>query len=367
MSKLRLLFDVAPVNSDWFSPDFLKQASVAQVEQSICMIKESFGALKEIQITEGKGFLLFAQARIPVIIGFDYALRINRLWFGAPQLINVLLEDVVLKLKSVVTGEISIFITVDGETVFDERSEEIMAVGSAFKLVILKAYEDALSSGEFRREQVVTLEHHDRSLPSGILQVLSVGTPLTLELLAQLMIKISDNTATDTLIRILGKTRLETITPRNIPFLTTRELFQLIASTAEDFRACYKVAEPQTRRLLLAGLGTQPLPRIDQTGCMATWQNIEWYLSAREIGELLRNLQQAPSLDSTSEPLFNELNWEKIGFKGGSEYGVLNLSAIGITPQGNEICVVVTVNGDAPQPEDQIAPLFADLLRVAGS
>jgi len=40
---------------------------------------------------------------------------------------------------------------------------------------------------------------------------------------------------------------------------------------------------------------------------------------------------------------------------------------VGICTQGREVCVVFTANGDAPQSEDRIAPLFADLLRLAGA
>ncbi|EDT6888606.1 hypothetical protein AHX85_004744, partial [Salmonella enterica subsp. enterica] len=60
--KLRLLFDAGAVSSDWFSPDFLKQVSPAQVEQNITLLKEQFGDLKNTEITEGKGFLQFEKA-----------------------------------------------------------------------------------------------------------------------------------------------------------------------------------------------------------------------------------------------------------------------------------------------------------------
>lgn len=182
------------------------------------------------------------------------------------------------------------------------------------------------------------------------------------------MIKISDNTATDILIRILGQERLEELSPGNVPFMTTRELFQLIAPGAETSQERYRAAGAQERRQLLSGLKSQALPRPDQVGRTASWQNVEWYLTAREICELLRNVKLAPALDGTSEPLFEGMNWQRIGYyKGGSEYGVLNLSAIGTTRQGREICVVVTANGDGAQPAERIAPLFADLLRIAGT
>ncbi|WP_168879823.1 serine hydrolase [Rhizobium sp. P28RR-XV] len=367
MTKLRLLFDAGAIDPDWFSPEFLKQVSSAHVEQIISRIKGALGPLKGVQVNDGSGFLQFENARVPVRIGFDKGERIEMLWVGSPQLENLSLEDLVQKLKGVAAGVISVFVTVDGKPVLDEKSEKPLAVGSAFKLIILKAYEDAVKAGDIKRDQVVMLEDHDRSLPSGTLQVLSPGTPVTLEVLAQLMIKISDNTATDALLRILGRDKLETISPRNVPFMTTRELFQLIAPGAGDIRAQYKAGELQERRKILSSLNSERLPEVNRIARFATWQDVEWYLTAREICELLGELERTPALDDSSQPLFEGMDWQHIGYKGGSEYGVLNLSAIGTTRQGHKVCVVVTANGNAPQAEDQIAPLFADLLRVAGT
>src|SRR5690606_39753601 len=49
------------------------------------------------------------------------------------------------------------------------------------------------------------LEAGDVSLPTGILQEWPVGTPMTIQSLATLMISISDNTATDVLLRVAGR------------------------------------------------------------------------------------------------------------------------------------------------------------------
>ncbi len=115
-----------------------------------------------------------------------------------------------------------------------------MAVGSTFKLLVLNTYEDAIKKGELKRETIVSLKEKNRSLPTGVLQNLPDGTPVNLELLAQLMIQISDNTATDSLIEVLKKPRIEALSPRNIPILTTRELFQLIDPSNEKLKKSLK-------------------------------------------------------------------------------------------------------------------------------
>lgn len=70
---------------------------------------------------------------------------------------------------------------------------------------------------------------------------------------------------------------------------------------------------------------------MSSIGKLATWQDAEWYMSAHEICPLLESVQDAPALNSSLNPLFKNLNWQKIGFKGGSEYGVINFSVIGKT------------------------------------
>ncbi|KAA5762710.1 serine hydrolase, partial [Klebsiella pneumoniae] len=97
-------------------------------------------------------------------------------------------------------GKTSLLVIVDNKPVVVENDKTPMAVGSTFKLLVLKAYEDAIKKGELKRETIVSLKEKNRSLPTGVLKNLPAGTPVNLELLAQLMIQISDNTATDSLI-----------------------------------------------------------------------------------------------------------------------------------------------------------------------
>lgn len=365
--KLQSLFDTKSIDPDWFAPAFLEQVSASQVEQIITQMKSAFGAPSAINISENTGFIGFKNARVPVRMVLDQQGKIETLWFGPPQSENSSLEDLIQNINNAGAGDTSILIAIDGKPVFEQNSGKPMAVGSAFKLVVLKAYEDAIKAGQIKRNQVAILEEHDRSLPSGTLQELPAGTPVTVELLAQLMIRISDNTATDTLIRLLGRDKLEALSPRNTPFLNTREFFQLIASGAEQIRDQYKAGRRQERLQILDDLSPKSLPPIAEIGHSVTWRDVEWRLTASEICDLLRSLKDAPSLTRSTNPLFAELGWPKIGFKGGSETGVLNLSAIGTTSKGKEVCAVYTANGDQPQPEDRIALLFADILRLAGT
>jgi beta-lactamase class A len=83
------------------------------------------------------------------------------------------------------------------------EAARLMAVGSAFKLFILAELDRSIRAGERKWSDVAPLTH--RSLPSGFLQDWPAGSQLTLQTLAALMISQSDNTATDTLLHLLGR------------------------------------------------------------------------------------------------------------------------------------------------------------------
>lgn len=162
---------------------------------------------------------------------------------------------------------------------------------------------------------------------------------------------------------MLGRDRLEAISPRNQPFLTTAELFKLAAIGNETRRAAYAAGDEAGRRAVLDGLADLPLPRVADIRPCATWQEAERFFTARELCALLASLREAPALNGVPEPLVASDGWSWIGFKGGSEFGVLNLSAAGNTPDGRTACAVFTANGFEVQPQDRLSLRFAVLFR----
>ncbi|PRV98654.1 beta-lactamase enzyme family protein [Acinetobacter sp. AR_0276] len=366
-SKLSSIFADKPIEASLFSSQFLGQVSITQIQKIVDDLKVSLGTLKSINVSNGSGTIDFEKGELPVSISLDQQGQISTLWFSAPHFKIVSLDETVKGLHENAVGKTSLLVVVDNKPVIVENDKTPMAVGSTFKLLVLKAYEDAIKKGELKRETIVSLKEKNRSLPTGVLQNLPAGTPVNLELLAQLMIQISDNTATDSLIEVLKKPRIEALSPRNSPMLTTRELFQLIDSSNEQLRNKFKTGTKSARLEVLSELDKLPLPSVSSIGKSATWQDAEWYMSANEICPLLESVQNAPALNSSLNPLFKNLNWQKIGFKGGSEYGVINFSVIGNTQKGHKVCAVFTANGNEPQPESKLAILFTSLLQAVDS
>ncbi|AWL19756.1 serine hydrolase [Acinetobacter nosocomialis] len=366
-SKLSSIFADKPIEASLFSSQFLGQVSITQIQKIVDDLKVSLGTLKSINVSNGSGTIDFEKGELPVSISLDQQGQISTLWFSAPHFKTVSLDETVKGLHENAVGKTSLLVVVDNKPVVVENDKTPMAVGSTFNLLVLKAYEDAIKKGELKRETIVSLKEKNRSLPTGVLQNLPAGTPVNLELLAQLMIQISDNTATDSLIEVLKKPRIEALSPRNSPMLTTGELFQLIDSSNEQLRNKFKTGTKSARLEVLSELDKLPLPSVSSIGKSATWQDAEWYMSANEICPLLESVQNAPALNSSLNPLFKNLNWQKIGFKGGSEYGVINFSVIGNTQKGHKVCAVFTANGNEPQPESKLAILFTSLLQAVDS
>ena len=112
--------------------------------------------------------------------------------------------------------------------------------------------------GESRLGQPLTVSAHHKSLPSGVLQYEPDGTLVPVQETAAKMISISDNTAADMLINLVGRPAVEaaltttgmTNPALDRPFLTTREMSILTLDPALQRR--YLAANDAGRRALLA-------------------------------------------------------------------------------------------------------------------
>lgn len=369
------LFAPGPVDPTWFTPDFLAAVPATRVDAIVEELTADFGAFVAARVTDGEGVAELERALVPVSISLDGEGRIAGLLLRPPEPTGGEVTSIAERIAGAAQGEVAVLATEQITELAPEadagawsdrvvmRADAPMAVGSAFKLAVLRAYEDAVEAGTLRRADVTDLTEGDRSLPSGVLHTLRPGTPVTLEVLAGLMIAHSDNTATDALIRVVGRDAMEAISPRNRPFLTTAELFKLAAVGNEAHRAAYAAGDEAERRTVLRALAAMPLPRVDAIRPRATWQDAEWFMTARELCALLVSLRDAPALNGVPQPLVAVEGWPWVGFKGGSEFGVLNLSAAGTTPDGRTICAVVTANAAEAQPDDRLALLFGALFR----
>ena len=175
------------------------------------------------------------------------------------------------------------------------------------------------------------------------------------------MISLSDNTATDALIRVLGREAVDAVSPRNAPFLTTREAFILKAAGHATLRREWGAADAAARRGLLTRIAGLPLPTADGLEPGAT-SGVEWFFTAEELCALLDATHDLPPFAVNPGPV--ESGWRSVAYKGGSEVGVLNLSALVVAGSGRRHCVVATWNDAEALEQERLLEPFRAILRL---
>jgi beta-lactamase class A len=260
------------------------------------------------------------------------------------------------------SGQVSILVEKDNVPIVALNADESLASASTFKLQVLATLYEEILSGSRQWEDVIKVRSQDRSLPSGILQSWPNNSPLTLQTLATLMISMSDNTATDALIHLLGRETIEATTDKNRPFLTTREAFILKNPDNKAILQQYREADEKTRRQLLKDLKQAPLPDVDLFKFnipLAT--EIEWFFSTRELCHLIQQVANLP-LMQINPGIANADKWQNVAFKGGSEPGVLNLTNWLTTSEATHYCVSATWNGSGSLDENRFYALYNSLI-----
>lgn len=362
-AALERLFTEQPARPEWFAPVFLQQVTVAQVEAILAQLKQALGKYERVE-PEGPNFrVVFEQGIVPAQISLDAQGRIQGLFFRPPQAKGGLTLEQLQAEYSKLPGQVSVWVLEGNQERFNLNADTVLAVGSAFKLAVLEALRQQIEAGQRKWSDTVPLRPEWKSLPSGTLQNLPDGTLLSLEQYATQMISISDNTATDALIAIVGREAVEQVAPRNRPFLTTREAFVLKNPQNREWLLRYR-ANPATRATLLPQLASLPLPDAGVFAGGPVAIDVEWFFSTRELCGLMGKVQSLP-LMSLNPGLANPADWQRIAYKGGSEPGVLNLTSWLIAKNGQQYCVSATWNNpQAKLDENQFFLLYNSLLNT---
>ena len=348
-------------DANWFAQSFTSQVPVSQINDIVGRIKGQLGNLERVDGSGNDWRLVFAKFTVPTQIAIDDDGRITGLFFRPPTPRSDLDPgDAASDLLQAVSGQASLYVRKGERSVRSENSTAPMAVGSAFKMLVLAEYERRIAAGTLQRSDVVTLNPLNKSLPSGSLQNWPDGTPITLATAAGLMISQSDNTATDTLIDAVGRARLEAISKRNTPFLKTTEVFKLKAADQETNRKAYLESNTSGRRSLLDTVSKRPMPTISELDPEPSI-GIGWFFTTEELCRMAVDVIDAPAMRLSSGPISPE-GWQTVAYKGGSDAGVLNLTAVGRYSDGSTACASLTVNTSQPiQNQNELALKFGAL------
>ncbi len=374
-----------------FSPAFLRQVPPSEVNAISGRLQASHGGVRGLESVEARG-----SAGASVALDFESAVvRFDMVIepVAPHRIAGLVVAGVESKAESVgavfgelvgLPGEVSLAASRLEEAgpvdFLTQKAGRPLAIGSTFKLFILAELARAVKAGERRWTDVVPLT--SRSLPSGLLHDWPKGSPLTLHSLATLMISRSDNSAADTLLALLGRDKVEQVLPlvgvaepeRNRPFLSSREAFALKLGDPA-LPAQWAAADEAGRRALLPRLGAIDPATLDParlTGAPNAIGSAEWFASpadlVRTLDWLRRNgdstlldiLAVNPGLGRSAADRFAYL-----GFKGGSEPGVISMSFLVRRKAGNWIALSVGWNNPAePLDEAKFIALVARLVAL---
>ncbi len=333
-----------------FTRFFLKYGSVTRIEPR--KIKSP---------SSGSFYLIFEKGyRVPIkklIVTKKPPHRISTLIIGSAESLKhqlTSLNELIEKFRSL-SGVASFYLAKIREggklkPIVKYNANETLAIGSAFKLYVLGTLVRAIYQGQRSWKNIVILGKRDKSLPTGLLQNWPDGSPLTLHTLAVLMISQSDNTAADLLIHTLGRKSVEKIQKimghsqpsLNKPFLTTREMFVL--KTDSTLRTEYLHASLEKQRALLVNkISPSSLHGFSMWSNPNYIHSIEWFASTHDLAEAMAWFKQDTKASKMARKIlsinsglrFSGNKWNYIGYKGGSEPGVINMTYLLKSKQGN--------------------------------
>jgi hypothetical protein len=244
------------------------------------------------------------------------------------------------------------------------NGEAQLAIASTFKLYILAELAEQVKAGQRSWGDVVPLSQ--RSFSSQATRNWPKDVPVTLATLALQMISVSDNSAADTLLHVLGRTAVEKrlalighgAPDKALPFLSTVEAFALKSPGNEALRNRYLAAgEAKQREIIESEQSTLGFAQVDDQAFAkgpAFIDTLEWFASPYDIANLLDNIRlshndrmmEIMAVNSGLSPTVAE-KWRYVGYKGGDEPGVISMSFLLYSKSGNWYAITGSWNDPA--------------------
>ena len=243
-------------------------------------------------------------------------------------------------------ADIGVSVVAPDGTAWAAQGDVPFPSASTAKIPIMIEVWRMIDRGEAALDDVHPVSRADKSNGSGVLRLMHAGLPLSLADLLYLMMAISDNTATNMLIRLAGMDRINA-TMRELG-MTGSVLGRLMVGRLAIEGEQENLATPQdyTRVIDAIFTGRAASPEA----CKAMIETLERQQNARRIGRFV------PNADG--------YRW---GSKTGSNTGVVNDAGFVIGPQGRML-ISVYLRGidDMVEGERLIATITRAAMGVCG-
>lgn len=381
--------------ADYFDPSFQKAVPEAQFKTFITGLIAQYGrpvAVDRAAPTSGRSgtvLLRFERGVATVLLDVGAAAdaRVTGLRVTGVTVANDSFDKVAAEIAAL-AGQTGFLVAELGDAglrpLASVNADRQFAVGSTIKLYILDELAAQVAAGRRKWSDVIPLSHF--SFSSAATANWPADTPVTLQTLANWMISVSDNGATDTLVHLLGREPIEarmrgaghSDPSRNIPLLTTVEAFALKGNNFNDLRPVFiKGEDAAQRKLIESNQNRLTLANVDGisfTDGPRFIDSLEWFASPNDIARLMVDLRARQSKTLLAAMAINNgvgpvaaADWSYLGYKGGAENGVLSMSLLG-RRKWDEKWFVVTAswnNPDANVDTERMVSLVTRLLALA--
>ncbi len=379
---------------DYFTPTFLAAVPEAQIKSIMAGLINQYGqplkigdiTIKNPQSAIVKIVYQKAIATIQLVIEPAASNKVSGLLISDILVKN----DGLAKIKSefaALHGQSGFLVQTlesgaESKIIESQNADQIFAIGSTFKLYILAELTDEINAGTRKWSDVVPLSQ--RSFSSQATKDWPKNSPVTLQTLATWMISVSDNSAADSLLHVLGRSAVEqklamighSAPDKILPFLSTIEAFALKSPANATLRQRFNTASEDDQRMMLdteaAHLGYENVDSAAFNNGPAFIDSLEWFASPQDIVRLLDHIRRANN-ETTLQimavnsgiPAGNKKAWQYLGYKGGSEPGVMSMSFLAQSKTGNWL--VISGSWNDPQKaldEEQFAALMERLVKA---
>lgn len=372
----------------FFSPLFLSAVPIAQWHALAEQLRTRNGAVEGIAriIPESRhsGVVEVRYARAVVAFNLVIAPEKPHLVIGLRMTGARVSNDSLAQVRADIAalpGQTALLAAALGEgaprAVLELHPDRQMATGSVYKMYLLAELSRAIAADERNWSDVVPLGPKSFS---GRLTAFPDAAPMTLHSLALAMIAESDNSAADTLLRLLGREKVDALVrksghgapDRTLPLLTTTEAFALKMPGAAALRERFISASPAERaRLLHDNAGTLNRDAVDISRVAdrpVEIERIEWFAAPADTVHLLDMLRrqggEALPILSVNPGIApgDAARWAYLGYKGGSEPGVMAISFLARSRDGRWYAMAGSWNNAHARVDE---PLFIALMTRA--
>jgi len=263
-------------------------------------------------------------------------------------------------------------------------------LASMAKLFVLGALAHQIAAGQVSWNQELTVTDALKSPGSGSLQDVPAGTRVPVQQTAAKMISLSDNTAADMLMHLVGRSAVQAQDRQwsdhavlNVPFLTPREFFVLLLVDYPALANRYLSLAPSRRAAFLASsVDPLPLTPAQAQNLAQAWteprdiDTIETLASPDDICRAFAGLQQLgaqPALAPIGAILsadnggigLDPAQWPTVWFKGGNQPGVATLGYLATNSKGQTFVVVAMLSNPAAELPPSALPGLAAIAQAA--